>query len=120
MTNCKIINTSGNAVVVSYWDDEAGMMVASIISVNDLPVAGEKGQEVQISKDVLDSGTEYGIDWRLLLDPDKVLVKLMQALRNRGIWTEKDIRTNSSKVIEAIINMGGSLYAEMLTELDNL
>ena len=117
---CKIIKQSGNAAVVSQRDSETGMMVATIISVSDLPVAWKVGQEVEISKDVMDTGTEYGIDWRILLDPDTVLQKLMNALRDRGIWTEQDIRSNSRLVIEAIVSMAGVLYTDMIKELDKL
>lgn len=114
----KLIKQSGQSAVVSFWDNETGMIDAKIISINALPTGLRKDQEFDISKDVLANGTDYGIEWELLLGT--TVQHLTASMRSHGVWTETDLKTRPQQVIAAITSSSAKIYAELLRAVDNL
>lgn len=114
----KLMKQAGQAAVVSYWDYETGMTTAKVISINELPLGLKTGQEADISIDVIEHGTDYGIEWGLLLD--ETIHFLTESMRNHGIWTEEDLRKKPQQVIAAITSSSARIYAELLKLVDRL
>lgn len=114
----KLLKQSGQSAVVSFWDNETGMIEAKIISLKELPIGLRIGQEADISKDVVTTGTDYGIEWGLLLG--ETVPFLTDSMRNHGIWTEEDLRKKPSQVIAAVTGSSARIYAELLRLVDRL
>lgn len=114
----KLLKQAGQSAVVSFWDNETGMVQARIISLNELPVGLRKGQEADIDKYVIDYGTEYGIEWDLLLG--ETVQFLTSSMRSHGIWTEEDLRKKPQQVVAAITSSSSQIYAELLKLVDRL
>lgn len=116
LTDVKLIKVQGQAAVVSFWD-KSGMIQARIVSRDD--VAGLRvGQAGMISSSILDSGTEYGIDWEIFLGETGVITPtdIEQELRKRGIWTYEDINKNSPQVMAALNALSGRVFANLMSE----
>ena len=120
MIEVKLLKKSGQAAVVSFWDNETGMMQAHIISMNDLPNDLRVGQTANVSDDALLTGTEYGMEWELLLSQSESLMVLTASLRNHGIWTLEDLNNNPRQCIAAINSASVRIYAELLQLVKDL
>lgn len=99
--DAKILQRDHNAIVISYNDGTAQQAV--IVSSNDVPADARPGDIVTVTKKAISNGTEYGIDWSVLVDSDlNVVHTLQQALRRYGIWTLQDYQDNPQSVRDAI------------------
>ena len=112
----RVIKLVGFAAVVSFRDKD-GMFQARIISNEDAPGL-RVGQTGIVSGRVLDSGTEYGIDWEVFLGDSDVIkpIDIEQEFRKRGLWTYEDINTNSPQVMAALNALSGRVFSQLMRE----
>lgn len=101
MMKAKILLRHHNAVVISYGDGTE--QEAVIVSSKDVPADARVGDVVELPKRAISNGTEYGIDWAVLLGGDlDVVHTLQQALRRHNIWTLQDYQDDPQGVRDAI------------------
>jgi len=120
MISITLLKVQGQAAIVSFWDKD-GMLQARIISRDD--VTGlHLNETTVISKHIVDTGTDYGIDMEILLGEGYVIgpVDLEQAMRKRGLWTYEDINSNPQAVMAAINSLSGQLFASVLEKAREL
>lgn len=110
----KLKELSGQAAVVTYRDNVTGMTEAKVISIRDLPQGLRRGQEFDIPEYALESGTEYGIDWGIVLGQFDVVSVLTSSMRDHGIWMPEDLQRKPQQVIAAINATSKVVYAELL------
>ena len=108
----RIVRIDKNVAAVTYRD-KSGMLQGSIIDseyVTDL----RAGQKTFISEEVLESGTEYGFDWSVVID-EVVLApeRFQQALREHGIWTIEDLFAKQNEAIAAFLSLVKSEYSNL-------
>jgi hypothetical protein len=103
MTDVLVVDLPNSQwAVVEYT--EKGMLQRKIIPrafVGDV-----KGGTVALSQDVLNAGLEYAdVELPQVLPdlPLEVSTRLQDALRRRGIWTQRDYR-NKSKVVAEVLS----------------
>ena len=116
LVEVKVIRIVGVATVVSFWDKE-GMIQARVVSSDDAPGL-RVGHTGVISDKVLETGTEYGIDWEIFLGNSDVIkpIDLEQEFRRRGLWTYEDINTNSPQVMAALGALSKRVYVGLMSE----
>jgi hypothetical protein len=108
----KYVKRIGNVAIVvlnSEIPKRALMVNAAVVS--DV----KKGQEFQISQKIVSTGTEYSLDWDLII-PDGLQIssqELQNALIDRGIFTIEDYWNNQNIVNDAITVLVGKLRIEM-------
>jgi hypothetical protein len=116
--NCKVVLVKGNAVVVSYR--EAGAVRTRLLSgtVTDTKV----GQVLDISDDTLSTGTDYGIDWDVLMPGGFSISSrgLQNAMADRGVYTTSDIQKNPKLVREAVAAITNRLFVKIYKEVKNI
>ena len=114
MIEAKLLSVQGQAAIVSFRDKD-GIFQARIISVDD--IAGLRiGETKSVSKKLLDSGTEYGIDWETLLgdEYDITPVDISNELRKHGLWTYDDMNKNPHQVTAALNALSYRVFAELM------
>ena len=116
MIQIKLLKVRGKAAVVTLRDKD-GMLQGRVIS-RDNVLGLRIGETKGISQNVVDTGTEYGIDVEVLLGEEYVITPqdLEQELRRHGIWTYDDLNSNSQEVVAAINTLTKKLYAALLRE----
>lgn len=120
MTEVTLNKVEGRAAIVTYRDDE-GDFQARIISVDD--VAGLRlGETTKIPRKLLLTGTEYGIDWDILLGEEFVITpeSIGQEFRRHGLWTYDDMNYNPNQVRAALNAVAGKIHAHLLREARKL
>lgn len=108
----RIVRIDKNVAAVTYRD-KGGMLQGRIIDSEY--VAGLRaGQKTFISEKVLESGTEYGFDWSVVID-EVVLTpeRFQQSLREHGIWTIEDLFTKQNEVIAAFLSLVKGVYSDL-------
>lgn len=116
MIPVKLLKVRGQAAVVSYRDED-GTIQGRVVSKDD--VAGMRiGETRAVLSDVVDSGTEYGLDLEVLLGEECVITPrdIEQEFRKHNIWTYDDMNSNSQVVFTAINTLIRKVYAELLRE----
>jgi len=96
----KVISISGNSVVVILGGK-------SLIISKTAAMQAKIGSEIDISeKDIL-TGTEYGLDWDIVL-PDGICVnsqEVQKALYAYGLFTLEDLKSHPNQVVAAVSSM---------------
>lgn len=116
----KVVLKKGNAVVVSY-EDPSGT-VRTVILNSTITDNVRVGQVLDVSEDVISTGTEYGIDWDVLM-PGGFTVSsrdVQNALANRGVYTMQDIRENPGLVRDAINVLVRRLQVKISKSVKNI
>ena len=98
---CKVVIKRGNAVVVSYRDS-SGTVRTRLMSgtITDTKV----GQVIDISEEQLSTGTDYGLDWDIVMPGGFCISpkELHNALADRGVYTIEDTQKRSNLVADAV------------------
>lgn len=105
-TEVRVIRESDESALVEY--KEKGMLQRVTISRKSL-VDGNKVKDAHLKK-----GISFGIDWSEIDIPTVTPQMLTQALRSRGIWTAADVRTNPQAVRNAISQIQGELFRQVV------
>lgn len=116
MIEAKLMTIEGKAAIVKYRDKN-GMTQARIISTDD--VTGLRiGETKEFPNKIIGSGTEYGIDWEVLLGEECVImpIDIEQEFRKRGLWTYDDMNKNPIQVKAALNAMSAKVHAQLLGE----
>jgi hypothetical protein len=120
MIEVSLIKVEGRAAIVAYRDDE-GDFQARIISVDE--VAGLRlGETKKVSRKMLVTGTEYGIDWDVLLGDEFAITpsEIGQSFRKFGLWTYDDMNRNPAQVNAALNAVSRRIHAYLLREARQL
>lgn len=110
--NVKIQQLKGKAAVVAYYD-EAGMPQAVVISASELPADARQGQMAHVSQDAISTGTEYGVDWGVMVPDLLNAAKLQKVLRDHGVWTIEDFLRHPGTVREVLMMMATQAHTDM-------
>jgi hypothetical protein len=116
MIEAKLLKVEGKAAVVKYRDYE-GMIQARIISYDD--VRGLRINETKIFPNkIINSGTEYGIDWEVLFGEECAITPkdIEQEFRRRGLWTYDDINRNPNHVIASLTALSAKVHKRVIRE----
>lgn len=97
----KVLLKDKNAIVISFHDGTEQQ--ACIVSSSDVPADVRTGDIIDVADRAISNGTEYGIDWYVLLGGSiDVTYALQQELRRHNIWTLQDYQDNPQQVRGAI------------------
>ena len=116
----KLVQKKLNIAVVVVTDESgykrAYLIPASIVN------SVKTNQEFNISTDVISAGTEYSIDWDIIIPRGfKVSSRDIQnALVDRGIYSLEDYRNNQKVVNEAINVFVGNLRIQLAQKVDKM
>ena len=116
LVEVKVLKVQGQAAIITFRDKD-GMIQARVVSHDD--VAGLRLREAgMISSNILEAGTEYGIDWEVFLGDSDVIkpIDIEQEFRKRGLWTYEDINKNSPQVMAALNALSGRVFAQLMSE----
>lgn len=102
----KVIRESDESALVEY--KEKGLLQRATVPLKSL-IDGSKVRDTHLKK-----GIPFGIDWSDINIPTVTPGMLTQALRARGIWTAADVRTNPQSVRNAISEVQGKLFAQIV------
>lgn len=102
----KVIRESDQSALVEYR--EKGIVERATIPLKAL-IDGNKVREWQLKK-----GIPFGIDWSDIDIPKVTPQMLTQALRLKGIWTAADVRANPQAVRNAISQVQGELFSQIV------
>ena len=116
LVEVKVFKVQGQATIVTFRDKD-GMVQARIISRDEVPGL-RLGEAGMISSRILESGTDYGIDWEVFLGDSGVIkpTDIEQEFRKRGLWTYEDINKNSPQVMAALNARSGRVLAQLMSE----
>ena len=99
-----ILKQKGQAALVE-WNDAVGLHRATV------PASAIQNDQVEYAE--LERGIAYGMPWETLITPSVTPQQIARRLREKGIWTEKDLQTN--------INAARAAFADAYTiDLKNL
>lgn len=111
----KLVRIYGNIAIVVLTEDYKSVAYA----VDKRHVSGLRvNEEFNISQDAVDAGTEYSIDWDIVI-PEGFHIsadKIHESLFARGIYTFDDYRNNQKEVHDAL----NVLIGEFQTQLSKL
>lgn len=106
--------------------------VAIVLVITDLPVAYAIGvehvrgirvnEEFEISEDVIDSGTEYSVDWEVVI-PEGLYIpafRIHELLINRGILTFDDYRNKQREVQDTLNIFIGELRVQLSNKVKEI
>lgn len=115
----KVVLVKGNAVVVSYRDG-SGTVRTRLISgtITDAKV----GQVLDVSEDSMSAGTDYGIDWGVLMPGGFSISsqEVQNALADRGVYTIADIQKNPKLVSDAVNVLVRRMHAKIYTQIKSI
>lgn len=112
---CTVLQKRKNVAVVRYRDS-SGNLQATIIPIENVARVGiSNSNSVAVPEHVVLSGTEYGIDWTILMDsycitPEEV----QQVMRSHGIWTDDDFKNKSVDRTAALLSLVNKISGRML------
>jgi uncharacterized protein YpuA (DUF1002 family) len=101
----KVIRESDESALVEY--KEKGMLQRVTVPLKVL--IDDKVKDIQLKK-----GIPFGIDWSDIDIPKVTPQMLTQALRTRGIWSAADVRANPQAVRNAISQVQGELFSQIV------
>ena len=114
----KVVLIKGNAVVVSYRD--AGAVRTRLISgtITDAKV----GQVLDISDQELSTGTDYGLDWDVLMPGGFNISsrEVQNALADRGVYTITDVQKNPKLVSDAVNVLVRRMHVKIYDQIKNI
>ena len=116
---CKVVIIRGNAVVVSYRDS-SGTVRTRLMSgtITDAKV----GQVIDISDEQLSTGTDYGLDWDIIMPGGFCISanELHNALADRGIYTIEDMQARSNLVVDAVNVLVKRMQVKIYKEVNKI
>lgn len=109
----KLVQRKQNIAVVVVTD-ESGFKRAYLVPARTVNSV-EKNQEFNISQDAISTGTEFSIDWDIIIPRGFRITSrdIQNALVDRGIYSLEDYRNNQKAVNEAINVFVGKLRMQL-------
>lgn len=108
---CIVKHKEGRAVAVSFRDG-SGWQGRVILDprVLRLPI----GASVEIDEETLRGGTEYGLDFSLIVS-DIVITgaQITESLRAHDVWTEDDLVNKTREVQAACLSLAGIVQGRL-------
>ena len=105
----KLLKIQNNIALVLVTDpgDLQRVYIVDVKSIYDVRV----GEEFDISRDAIDTGTEYSISWDVVIPEGFTIpaTKIHSNLIARGIYTLEDFRNNQRAVNDAINVLVGEI-----------
>lgn len=102
----KVVREGDESALVEY--KEKGLVERATIPLKVL-IDGKMVRDTQLKK-----GIPFGIDWSEIEIPTVTPKMLTQALRVKGIWTAADVRANPQAVRNAINQVQGELFSQIV------
>jgi hypothetical protein len=110
----KVLLISGNSVVVTIGGK-------SLIISKTSAMQAKIGSVVDVSEEDILTGTEYGLDWDIIL-PDGICVNsqiIQNALYAYGLFTLEDLKRNPNQVVAAVSSMLKLTTIELIKSAEN-
>jgi hypothetical protein len=76
-------------------------------------VAGLRvGERKDIPDEAIALGTEYGLDWAIILPwPEDIVKHFQSSMRDHGVWTYEDFNTMPDQAFAATVSISKRLFA---------
>lgn len=117
----RILKFEGHVALLDYVDKNS-VRHAVVVDISAVPHDAKPGGEIDVSKKVLESGTDYGIDWDIIF-PKGIAVRtelLTEALYARGVFSLEDLKQNPQAFHDAMAQVTRSLSKKVLQTVENV
>ena len=94
MIDVKVIKERGQSALVEYIENRKTKRVT--VATNDVV-------DNQVSKEAIELGVPYGVEWSNLVTLQANSGELEKNLRKVGIWTAEDALKDANKVLNALM-----------------
>lgn len=108
----KLLKREGNVVVVAYRDSD-GHLQGVIVPAKVITPTLRVGEGTDIPDEAITHGTEYGLDWTIVLPwPSDMAKHFQSSMRDHGVWTYEDFNTMPDQAFAATLAISKRLFAD--------